>query len=363
MNSTLSSTWGLSRIEDSYALLGGGDTTMDFGWWLRRLDLGVKVFFAVSGFVLALPFIKRFLERAPFEPLSNYYKRRLLRIEPPFLISLLFFTLVYVFYHSISISDIVPTFLSTLGYSHVLVFGYPSPINPVTWSLETEAQFYLIFPTLFFFIFAYRSTAWISLTFLLLMIGTLYIRSFFFFENNEHFSLSVLFYISNFCAGILFAWIYLRYKFLFMKKRFVWDFTTVVSIVGLFYFYKPQDQVVNNIMFNISLLALFFGVFKGRLFSNICSAPFVYVIGGMCYSLYLLHLGAFHLFTPLLLPTIQVYGYGWSLIVLSLTVLPLTLIVGWFFYVVIERPTMDERWIRKLTLFFKRSKKNKIEST
>ena len=54
MNSTLSSTWGLSRIEDSYALLGGGDTIMDFGWWLRRLDLGVKVFFAVSGSIILI---------------------------------------------------------------------------------------------------------------------------------------------------------------------------------------------------------------------------------------------------------------------------------------------------------------------
>ncbi|MFM8950090.1 MAG: acyltransferase family protein, partial [Bacteroidota bacterium] len=242
LNSTLSSSWGLARIEDSYELLGGGETIFDFGWWLRRLDLGVKVFFAVSGFVLALPFIKRFLERAPFEPLSSYYKRRLLRIEPPFLVSLLLFTVVYMIYKAPSFSDLIPTFLSTLGYSHVLVFGNPSPINPVTWSLETEAQFYLIFPALFFFIFAYRSTPWITLAFLLLMVGTLYIRSFFFFENHEHFSLSVLFYISNFCAGILFCWIYLRYKFLFWRQRYLWDVTTVIALVGLFYFYKPQDK-------------------------------------------------------------------------------------------------------------------------
>jgi peptidoglycan/LPS O-acetylase OafA/YrhL len=356
LNSTLSSNWGLSRIEDSYELLGGGDTMLDFGWWLRRLDLGVKVFFAVSGFVLALPFIKRFLDRAPFEPLSKYYKRRLLRIEPPFLASLALFTLFYLFYKAPALTEAIPAFFSTLCYSHVLIFGYPSPINPVTWSLETEAQFYLLFPPLFFFIFAYRNAIWMTLVFLMLLVGTLYIRNLFFFENNQHFNLSVLFYISHFSAGILFAWIYLRFKFLFWKKRFIWDITTIISIVGLFYFYKPQDSVLNNFMFNLSLLALFFGVFKGYVFNKICTSPFVYVIGGMCYSLYLLHLGLFHLMTPIILPMVQSVGYGWSLTILSCTVLPLAIWIGALFYMAIERPTMDEGWFRKLLKNFKRKK-------
>lgn len=361
LNSTLSTNWGLSRIEDSYELLGGGESMLDFGWWLRRLDLGVRVFFAVSGFVLALPFIKRFLGRAPFEPLSRYYMRRLLRIEPPFLVSLLFFTIVYIVFKGPAITDLVPTFLSTLGYSHVLVFGYPSPINPVTWSLETEAQFYLIFPAIFFFIFAYRNPYWIATAFLLLIVGTLYIRNLLFFENHEHFSLSVLFYISNFCCGILFAWIYLRFKFLFWRKRFIWDLTTLLALVGLFYFYKPQDQVINNLMFNLSLLVLFIGVFKGTFFNRICSSPLVFVIGGMCYSLYLLHLGAFHFLTPFILPKIQLLGYGWSLMILAFTVLPISVFIGSIFYLTIERPTMDEGWFRRLRLFSNKKRITKIE--
>ena len=31
------------------------ETYMELGWWMIRLDLGVKVFFAISGFILALP--------------------------------------------------------------------------------------------------------------------------------------------------------------------------------------------------------------------------------------------------------------------------------------------------------------------
>ncbi|MFM7766872.1 MAG: hypothetical protein ACKO9S_03315, partial [Bacteroidota bacterium] len=131
----------------------------------------------------------------------------------------------------------------------------------------------------------------------------------------------------------------------------------------LFYFDKPQDKVVNNFMFNLSLLARFFGVFKGRIFNRICSSPFIFVIGGMCYSLYLLHLGAFHFFTPLLLPKIQILGYGWTLFTLSLTVLPLTIFIGSLFYLAIERPTMDAHWLRKTRLFVKRRKKTKIESS
>jgi peptidoglycan/LPS O-acetylase OafA/YrhL len=63
-----------------------------------RLVLGVKVFFAISGFVLALPFlIYDFgLSNNPIQ-LKSYFKRRLTRLEPPFILTLFFFYLVHLF--------------------------------------------------------------------------------------------------------------------------------------------------------------------------------------------------------------------------------------------------------------------------
>ena len=49
---------------------------------------GVHVFFVISGFVLALPFVRHRLGRGPAPRLRAYYLRRIRRIEPPYLLAL-----------------------------------------------------------------------------------------------------------------------------------------------------------------------------------------------------------------------------------------------------------------------------------
>src|SRR5690349_11072351 len=52
-------------------------------------QFGVELFFAISGFVLALPFAKQMLFNEPGRlRLKEYYLRRLTRIEPPYVIHL-----------------------------------------------------------------------------------------------------------------------------------------------------------------------------------------------------------------------------------------------------------------------------------
>ena len=351
LNSSLTRYFGLSRIEDSYELLGGGEDMSDIGWWLRRMDLGVRIFFAISGMVLAMPFIKRYLAKEPYEPVWSFYKRRFFRLEPLFIFSLIAFTLVHLIIQNKPSGDTIQSFFATAFYSHVLIFGHPSPINPVTWSLETEFQFYLICPFVIAFIFAYNNRYWISITFLLLIVATLFIRNLLFFENNHHLNQSVLLYISNFSIGILFAWVYVRFKWLFVRKSLLWDITTVISIMGLFYFYKPQDDWTRNLIFNSSILGLFFGVFKGRLFNKLSKAPILVLIGGMCYTLYLFHLGAFHFIVPFFMDKLGAVNYSFALAACFCVVIPLTILFCSVIYLLIEKPTMDARWPRKLIYF------------
>src|SRR2546430_13501195 len=50
---------------------------------------GVELFFAISGFILAVPFAMHYLNAGKRVKLSRYFVRRFTRLEPPYLLSLL----------------------------------------------------------------------------------------------------------------------------------------------------------------------------------------------------------------------------------------------------------------------------------
>ena len=81
-------------------------------------------------------------------PLSKYYLRRLTRLEPPYIIimTLLFGALILV--QNEDLKSLFPHYLASLFYLHRLFFDTWSPINPPTWTLEIEVQFYIIAPFL-----------------------------------------------------------------------------------------------------------------------------------------------------------------------------------------------------------------------
>ena len=60
LNTSFSKEIGLG-LPDALIEMGGSKSNFSLAWWWVRLDLGVKVFFAISGFVLALPFLKYYL--------------------------------------------------------------------------------------------------------------------------------------------------------------------------------------------------------------------------------------------------------------------------------------------------------------
>lgn len=59
--------------------------------------------FVLSGLALALPFARQYLADGTRVVLSSYYMRRLTRLEPPYIVSVLLFVVVYMVYaHGIS---------------------------------------------------------------------------------------------------------------------------------------------------------------------------------------------------------------------------------------------------------------------
>lgn len=132
---------------------------------------GVTLFFVISGFVLSLPFL-RASATGNRVSVRRYLVRRLRRIEPPYVVNLAVFLLADIVLLRDSLQSLLPHFLAGLGYAHGLVFNARNPINSVTWSLEVEAQFYLVMPliaSLFFLAAGRRRVLVLSLGALSLM--------------------------------------------------------------------------------------------------------------------------------------------------------------------------------------------------
>lgn len=110
---------------------------------------GVEIFFAISGFILCLPFANHYIHKKDKISLSKYFIRRVTRLEPPYFVAIIGMVLVLSFLGKTALSNELPHTLASLIYAHNFIFHQVNPIlGGVTWSLEIEIQFYLLAPFL-----------------------------------------------------------------------------------------------------------------------------------------------------------------------------------------------------------------------
>ena len=118
---------------------------------------GVSLFFAISGFILGLPFARQYLAQSSPVSLKKYYLRRLTRLEPPYIIQYGIMSLITagVICFALNTTSEYPSTgrliqqaIVGLFYQHTLVYGELNVLNGVLWSLEVEVQFYVLAPFL-----------------------------------------------------------------------------------------------------------------------------------------------------------------------------------------------------------------------
>jgi peptidoglycan/LPS O-acetylase OafA/YrhL len=309
---------------------------------LRHGVRGVELFFVISGFILGLPFARQWLQQGRVVSLGKYFLRRLTRLEPPYIVSyLIAIALFGVFTRG---AGITRHYLEHVGagivYLNNLIFGSSNPVNPVTWSLEIEIQFYILAPV-FALLFRIRNAAfrrWLTV-FLIAACGAAQIL---YLPYNSLAQRTILFYAQYFLAGFLLADLYL----LHLKVRSAW--WDALAVVGWCVYFGVPDSAWAHALFPFLLLLLCAAALCSRALRFFFSSPTIAVIGGMCYSIYLLHFlliaVVFKVTRYLIFPGDYLASF---LIQVVVTALPVVLLCG-LYYKWVERVFMDPDWPAKL---------------
>ena len=128
-----------------------------------RGEVGVSLFFVLSGCLLSLPFWNAFINSERLPSLRAYVINRAARIIPAFWVNLIFCTLVafWVFDQSINWWRLISGlfFINSYHYSSF----FPAELNGPLWSIGLEVSCYLLLPIVLFSII--RSTKKLILAF------------------------------------------------------------------------------------------------------------------------------------------------------------------------------------------------------
>lgn len=243
---------------------------------------GVFLFFSISGFILGLPFAKQYMQQSGTISLKKYYLRRLIRLEPPYqlILLLLFIAQVWVL-KNYTFSQLLPHYVASFFYAHNLVYDNFSLVMPVAWTLEVEVQFYIIAP-LIFLIYKIRN-GWMRL-FVYSSFITLSMLYAFVMGQGVGNVFTFLFY---FLGGVLLADAYVNN--LRLLKNNVAVYVAGIVALLLFLFFKAGNSGTLHLVKYVAMLLLFHCVLINTHLQHMFSAKFLVVVGGMCYSVYLLH--------------------------------------------------------------------------
>jgi peptidoglycan/LPS O-acetylase OafA/YrhL len=267
-------------------------------WWGINLAHGVQMFCVISGFVLAIPFARNLLATKPTPSVSRYLLRRLIRLEPPFILNMLFgFALLTIPWHKPwwyfkAMSHVYGHHLFwSILYLHGLVYADASWINGISWTLEIEVQFYLLLPLLAQLFRLHRPMLRRGILLVMVVASALVAQIVLpmvqAVTHNRRLDLSVLSLLQYFLAGMLLADFYLDPPRPLRLNPYLADALAVVF--GFLLVEVVHYHVELLWMEPLFIAAFFFVVLTGKWTSQLFRLPLLTAIGTMSYTIYLYH--------------------------------------------------------------------------
>ncbi len=306
---------------------------------------GVLLFFVISGFILALPFIKAMNNNGIIN-LKNFYMRRLTRLEPPYIIIMTIMLFVFIIIKKFNIIEVFEHYFASIFYLHFLFFPGEEPLlNGVAWSLELEIQFYILTPLLTKIFILNKKTRRFLLVFTI----------FFFSITCNYYTFKyiiLLNHINYFLVGYLLADLYLDNKYNTNLKLKNWIIILLYFLIPIT-FWKYIGKNLGMLLFISLIFFSYYHIIHGRV-KVIFQNKIITTIGGMCYSIYLIHLPIIG-FINILFRKLHLFQANiYSFILFLFFNLTIIVILSFLFYIYIERPCMNPIWYKKYFTHLKR---------
>jgi len=275
-----------------------------FGFLWSYGNIGVQVFFVISGFIIPYSLYK---SKYALNDYFRFLYKRLLRLHPPYLAALIITLIISGVSYKLRHLPNPENFKSIL----LSIFYIHAPAdNPVFWTLKIEAEYY-IFIGLFFTFFTRNSKILV-----LLLISSLLVIS----QTALVEYIGLFNYIIFFLIGIVGYLIYTD-----NGNKLINYLTLIALIIFSFSFYKFAAAITSSVTIMIIL-------YFRKPVHSIFEFP-----GRISYSVYLLHFVIGVKLINLLQRFIRP-NYQWTLFILALLV---CFLIAWIFWKYIEKPSAD----------------------
>ncbi|WP_264512800.1 acyltransferase family protein [Flavobacterium sp. N1719] len=284
---------------------------------VKHANIGVSYFYILSGFIMIISY-GRSQKVAPLD----YYKNRIARIYPVYLLGFLFyFPICIMINYPIDYTLIAnATMLQSWMPGWVMRYNFPG------WSVSVEMLFYFLFPLLFNYGYSkpnYRKAIFIGIVlfwvfsqlFFHYMIQHPYYKGEF-TPSHELLFYHPLFHLNEFLVGNLAGLWFLRQGDS-SRKNYDWIVLSLVVLIALALKY-PMGMNYHNGLFAVLLvpLILFISLNTGRITQWFLHPKLVY-LGEISYGVYIYQLPVFYYLKPMPIDN-QLLAFGIKLAVLLL---------------------------------------------